>query len=310
MQKTEMHQLLASSHSPQTLYTYGRHLKYWHKWLEEQDVDSGSPGDHEVASYLTHLFNEGYSASQISIAVCAIAYEAKANRVVSPINSVSQQVMMGIRRNARGRGRGQSDALDFEGFERILETADKPRIWRRGRLETPGEALKRGLLDRAMVSLLFMAGMRRSEVSQLLWRDVHFVSNDKIYVRVVRSKTNQDGSIKDVRVLVGRAVQSVKDLQSFTEGTGATHVIPLSCQTINRRFKRCCEAAGLNGKYTSHSGRIGLASELSARGAPVTAIAHAGGWKSAAMVIHYSRKAELARGAVATFFNDAEPSKA
>ena len=40
-------------------------------------------------------------------------------------------------------------------------------------------------------------------------------------------------------------------------------------------------AAGIDGRITGHSGRVGLASELTARGASATETMHPGGWKTA-----------------------------
>ena len=54
-------------------------------------------------------------------------------------------------------------------------------------------------------------------------------------------------------------------------------------------------AAGLPGRLTAHSGRVGLASELTARGASTTAVMLAGAWKTARMVAHYSAGAPRRR---------------
>ena len=75
----------------------------------------------------------------------------------------------------------------------------------------------------------------------------------------------------------------------------------LSGQSIGRRLAQAAEVAGLNG-ITAHSGRVGLASELTARGASVQDVMLAGNWKTARMVAHYAAGANAERGAVARFF--------
>ena len=60
-------------------------------------------------------------------------------------------------------------------------------------------------------------------------------------------------------------------------------------------------AAGLPGRLTAHSGRVGLASELTARGASTTDVMLAGAWKTARMVAHYSAGATAELGAVARY---------
>ena len=72
----------------------------------------------------------------------------------------------------------------------------------RGRgVESDDVALKRGRLDAVIAGLLFMAGMRRSEVSAFLWGDVaEAAAGDGVLVTVRRGKTNPAGEARDVPV--------------------------------------------------------------------------------------------------------------
>ena len=60
-------------------------------------------------------------------------------------------------------------------------------------------------------------------------------------------------------------------------------------QQLGRRFTAAA-AAGLPGRLTAHSGRVGRASELTARGASTTAVMRAGAWKTARMVSALQRR--------------------
>ena len=54
-----------------------------------------------------------------------------------------------------------------------------------------------------IASLLFMGGLRRSEVSALEWRDVSDARDgDGVLLTVRTSKTNQEGDAADVRDLL------------------------------------------------------------------------------------------------------------
>ena len=66
---------------------------------------------------------------------------------------------------------------------------------------------------------------------------------------------------------------------------------------IGQRHHRYREV-GIEARLTAHSGRVGLASELTARGASTTEVMLAGNWKTARMVAHYSAGATAERGAV------------
>ena len=74
-------------------------------------------------------------------------------------------------------------------------------------------------------------------------------------------------------------------------------VVPLSPQAVTGAV----EAAGIERRVTAHSGRVGLASELTSRGASTTDVMLAGNWKTARMVAHYSAGATAERGAVARY---------
>ena len=66
------------------------------------------------------------------------------------------------------------------------------------------------------------------------------------------------------------------------------------------RFQAAARTAGVE-HVTAHSGRGGLASELTSRGASTTDVMLAGNWKTSRMVAHYSADATAERGAVARY---------
>ena len=78
----------------------------------------------------------------------------------------------------------------------------------------------------------------------------------------------------------------------------STFLRSMSPVQIQRRFSAAARAAGIEARVTAHSGRVGLASELTARGASTTEVMLAGNWKTARMVAHYSAGATAERGAV------------
>ena len=61
--------------------------------------------------------------------------------------------------------------LSADGLAAILATADRPRTDGRG-VESHTTAQRRGRLDAVIAGLLFMGGLRRSEVAALRWADV------------------------------------------------------------------------------------------------------------------------------------------
>ena len=75
----------------------------------------------------------------------------------------------------------------------------------------------------------------------------------------------------------------------------------LNGQSIARRIASAAKAAGVEKRISGHSGRVGLASELTARGASTTETMLAGGWKTHRMVAHHSAGVAAEQGAVAKY---------
>ena len=86
----------------------------------------------------------------------------------SPASSLAGErtawVLAGYRRTADGRGRGQARPFVGADLGAVLATYHRRRRRSRG-VESEEVALKPGQFDAVVAGLLFMAGMRRSEVS-------------------------------------------------------------------------------------------------------------------------------------------------
>ena len=255
-----------------------------------------------LAAYLGELFEAGRAPATAALAVAAIKFRAKLAGQPDPAGEATARVLAGYRRTAADRGRGQAAPLSADGLAAILATAERPRTDGRG-VESTTTAQRRSRTDAVIAGLLFMGGLRRSEVSALEWRDVSDASDgDGLLITVRQSKTNQEGEAADVRYLKNGAAKAIRTLRAAAAAAAPTdRVIGLSPLQIQRRFTAAARAAGIEVRLTAHSGRVGLASELTARGASTTEVMLAGNWKTARMVAHYSAGATAERGAVAKY---------
>ena len=220
-----------------------------------------------------------------------------------PAGPLTGQALEGFRRSAAADAparRGQARGLTAEECAAVLATCGRPRRTRRG-LERAETAERRGLVDVVIVALLFHGALRRSEVAVLRWADVELADGGDVVVTVRRSKTNQTGDHPDVWRLVGGCAAAVRLLQAATAPEPGDSVIGLGIDQVNRRFAAAGAAAGLEGRRTSHGGRVGLAVELTARGAATHAFQLAGGWKDASMVVRYAASVAIRDGAVSRY---------
>ena len=283
--------LADASISVNTRRAYAGALRRLDAWRGTAPVDDAS-----LAVYLGELFEAGRAPATAALAVAAVRFRAKLAGQPAPAGEATARVLGGFRRTAADRGRGQAAPLRADGLAAILATADRPRTDGRG-VESPTTAHRRGRLDAVIASLLFMGGLRRSEVAALRWADVTDATDgDGVLVTVRTSKTNQEGDAADVRYLKNGAAKAIRTLRAAAAPTD--RVVGLSPLQIQRRFTAAARAAGIEARVTAHSGRVGLASELTARGASTTEVMLAGNWKTARMVAHYSAGATAERGAV------------
>ena len=89
--------------------------------------------------------------------------------------------------------------------------------------------------------------------------------NMRFLVTVRRSKTNQEGEVNDVRFVKDGVARALRTLRASTSPEPSDRVVPLSAQMIGLRFTAAALAAGVESRVTAHSGRVGLASELTSQ---------------------------------------------
>ena len=83
---------------------------------------------------------------------------------------------------------------------------------------------------------------------------------------------------------------------------GAAPIFGLSVRQLQRRIQAMARTAGLGEGFSGHSGRVGMAQDLTASGAELPALMVAGRWQSARMPARYTEKQALGRGAVARYY--------
>ena len=240
------------------------------------------PTDKTMARFLIDRFESGAAPSSLKQAVAAVRWLARKTGRPSPTGERVRDTLKRLSEVGAGRGRGQASPLTYDEAVRIVTLAKKP-------------------IDRAIVACLFMAGLRRSEAAALEWRDIEDAPDASLRVRVRTSKTNREGGSTDIRFVKGTFADALRVHRPEGAAPSAKVFGGRDPQTIGRRFQRAASRAGIDRKLTAYSGRVGLASELTARGATETEVMLAGAWKTSRMVAHYSAGARAERGAVAKY---------
>ena len=285
--------LINASYSGKTRLIYARELTNLYDWLNGRELT-----DETLSDYIASRHNKGLSPKTCSMVVTAVNAVNKLMGTPSPVGPNTKRTLMGVRREGRGRGRGQMDGLRWEDLEVILKAAD----------------MKEGLIHKrntALLSVMSDAMLRASEVVALRVNDVISSENETGLLRIRRSKTDQEGvgalqflgpdTFQRVRrYCIGGGICDGLLFRQFSRG-GQVRDAGLTTRTVQLIVTRLAKEAGIAGRFSSHSPRIGSAQSLVERGATLPQVQQAGRWKNNNMVAHYVKRQTAANGAIARY---------
>ncbi len=291
------------SQSPATRRAYAGAWTRFREWAEAEGVQWLPAEPLTVAAYLAHRAAAGLSVASLAMDRKAISHHHRAAGHPTPTRVEGvRQTFAGLRNQAAEAGCNeprQARGLTAEALAAIRRTAHRPRSGPTGRTESAENARRRGDVDIAIASVMRDALLRRSEAAALRWGAVDFRPDGTARVTVRRSKT----SGAPVMLYVGpeaaadlrriRPARVEPDERVFGFRTG---------RAISNRLAAMAKAAGLGEGFSGHSPRVGMAQDLTAAGAELSALMVAGRWKSERMPAHYSRAEKAGKGAVARFY--------
>ena len=307
-ERQQVDEVRSDALAPGTLAGYRRYWKSFAGWLSDRGVPSHLPVDpHLVALYAVLLADvKGYVHGTIVNHLSGIRYMHRKEGIPSPTEAAMvKEVVAGLRRSL-GIHSEQARPMYSTDIERIAETACNPRpsahiTMSEGGLERSYVALRRGLLDIALVRVMGDGLLRVSEAAELRWRDV-ILSPDGSGVICIRfSKGDPYG--EGAYLWLSPPTMESLDLIRPQNYDGAARVFGRSgIGTLNERIARAAEAADLGPGYTSHSPRVGRIYELVAARISPTLIIHAARWSDPSHLAYYTRRQEVTEGAVAQYY--------
>ncbi len=289
--------LAAASMSDNTRRAYTGALRRLEAWLD------GTPlTDNSLAVYLGSLFEAGRSPATASMIVAAVRAQYRLSGEPSPVGEATARVLAGFRRTGAERSRGPATGVQWGQADAAAAVAAN------------GSKSNHGLRDGAIVAVGSAAMLRVSELSALRWSDIEADGDHTITLR--RSKTDQEGA--GVTLYIGEP--TVARLEAWHEALGGiggdtgpdapvfvrlhkggqrAGSEPISATALRAIIARRCANAGVEGRVSGHSLRIGAAQDLAAAGASLVEMQQAGRWLSPTMPARYARGQLATRGAVA-----------
>ena len=251
-----------------TIRAYRSDARDFTAWCAQHGLEPMPAIVETVAAYLASLARSGLKASTITRRRAAIAYMHRAAGLEPPTQSeAAKAVLAGIRRSI-GTAVTRKAPITAKAIRAMLE-------------EMPQDL--RGLRDRALLLIGFAGALRRSELVALNVEDIE-ENAEGVFLRIRRSKTDQEGHGDFVSIPIGYKLRPVAALRDWLEAAGTTEgpifrsikkggeltVNRLTDRSVADILKKRSAAAGLDASTLSgHSLRSGFVTEALAKGADV-----------------------------------------
>ncbi len=302
--KDRVERALSESLAPRTRYAYLSHWKAFQDWAAEQEYTADPATPVTVAAHLVTLAETANaSASTLRVRRAAIGAAHRAAGYADPAASeVVKRALGGLVRKI-GNAQRQAAPLTAKALAAIRATASVRRSGGghvRQRRESAETARRRGLVDIAICSVMRDALLRREEAAVLTWGDIVEEADGTGRLAVHRAKNDQEAH--GALLYLGR--QAMRDLAAIKSPNAkpTDTVFRLSGSQISRRITAAARAAKLDGDFSGHSPRVGMAQDLAASGISLAELMQAGRWSSSSMPVRYIRAQSAARGGVAKYY--------
>ena len=238
-----------------------------------------------LALYLTHLSSYSkYSTLKRRLASINILHKTKGHYIDTK-HPIIMENLMGIKRTNGSNQKGKKPLL-INDLKLLIEAIHQSK-----------EKHFRKTRDKALVLIGFSGGFRRSELVDIEYEDIEFVTEGvKIFVK--RSKTDQsgEGMTKAIPYFENENFCPVKALKNWIEVSDLKNgkIFNISDKSVALIIKKYANYAGLDGhRYAGHSLRSGFATSTAESGAEERNIMAMTGHKSTEMVRRYIKEANL-----------------
>jgi integrase/recombinase XerD len=221
----------------------------------------------------------------------------------------SRALTLATRTVFRRRGRRQNQALSPTGqLKKII-------------IDICSEDL-RGLRDRALIATGYDTLCRRAELVQLRTDDLTVKPDGSGTILVRKSKSDKFGDGRLAYLSASAVLHLQRWLSAANLPSGpifrrvrGKHVWPDSLDSsavasvIKFRSRMAGIPSAVVAKLSGHSMRVGAAQDMAAAGIDLGAIMHAGGWKSAEMVMRYIEHMDVQKSGMARLYNVSQPRR-
>ena len=287
---------LKNSKSANTIRAYKADFKDFSAFCVKNGLSSMPTEPKILSLYLTHLSaSSKFSTLKRRIASISVIHKMKGHYLDTK-HPIIMENLHGIKR-VKGSHQKAKKPLLINDLKLIINVIDEylnycglPEL----------EVLKHirnKIRDKAIILVGFSGGFRRSELVNIDYDDIEFVSEGvKIFIK--RSKTDQsgEGMIKAIPYFDNKTFCPVLALKQWIDNCKikSGKIFDISDKSVALIIKKYASLAGLDAnKYGGHSLRSGFATSAAESGAEERNIMAMTGHKTTQMVRRYIKEANL-----------------
>ena len=276
---------LKNSKAANTLRAYKADFKDFSGFCTKNGFNSLPTEPKILALYLTHLSSTSkFSTLKRRIASISVIHKIKGHYLDTK-HPIIMENLHGIKR-VKGSNQKAKKPILINDLKLIINSIDQNI-----------KSEKRKIRDKAILLLGFSGGFRRSELVNIDYEDLDFVSEGvKIFIK--RSKTDQsgEGMIKAIPYFQNKLFCPVINLKNWIDllENKKGKIFEISDKSVSLIIKKYASLAGLDAnKYSGHSLRSGFATSVAESGAEERNIMAMTGHKTTQMVRRYIHEANL-----------------
>ena len=276
---------LKSSKATNTLRAYKADFKDFSAFCTKNGLTSVPTEPKILSLYLTHLSaTSKFSTLKRRIASISVIHKMK-GYYFDTKHPIIMENLHGIKR-VKGSNQKAKKPILINELKTIINIIDKVK-----------QSENRKLRDRTIILLGFSGGFRRSELVNIEYDDVEFVSEGvKIFIK--RSKTDQsgEGMTKAIPYFENKLFCPVLSLKNWIHNLQikSGKIFNISDKSIALIIKKYVSLSGLDpNRYAGHSLRSGFATSTAESGAEERNIMAMTGHKTTQMVRRYIKEANL-----------------
>lgn len=283
---------LAEGHAPATRRAYQSDWTHFSTWCDAKRLAPLPASGETVAAYLAAEAEQGRRVATLRRRLAAIRLAHQLSEQPTPTaNALVRATLNGIAR-VHGAPPAQKAPAVTAVLKQMVDTLDV--------------STRRGLRDRALLTLGFASALRRSELVALTCDDLEFVP-EGVRLHVRRSKTDQEGVGQVVPVIRGGDYCPVAALQAWL-AAASIHAGPVfrrlyrgaqvgkhavAAEEVARIVKRGALACGLDpADFGGHSLRAGFLTSAAQSKASLHKLMEVSRHADPKSVMRYIRRAE------------------